>query len=611
VTIKRAVTAGIMVILLGVLWVAGSATAHPPTDSAPGSGDVRVTGVTAPLLQYQGRLTDPDTGEPVTDGSHTMTFRLYDVASGGDPLWTELKDVPVEAGVFSTVLGDTTALDQGLFDGRELWLGVKIGADAEATPRQRILPVAYALSLVPGAVISTTSDSASLELINARTGATLVVTNTVQDGIWASGGSGNWAAGVVGYTYSGSHGMGVQGWSKADSGESYGVWGWTASPEGAGVKGIGQGGSHGVYGETAYDAEWYEANGVMGYSVYTNTAGVYGESEHGNGVFGKANADERSGVVGWNLGAASGVYGVSEQGHGVSGETHNVAGGYEWAGVYGRSTYSETFGVLGESDYGIPVEGRTREVNNTLPAVSGWNDGGGPGVRGYSQNSVGVEGYSSSANGIYGETFAGGFYEFAGVMGYSTYSRTFGVWGGSRDGIGVEGHIDDPENVNPAVVGFNTGAGIGVEGYSENNAAVYGNGATYGGHFVSSGGKALRADGDVDLNGNLDVSGEVRGGDGTTLPIAYAFIDAGGEPTSGSRNVSSFWNNKEHWYEISISEHSYFYSDYVTLVTVSATCSPAPCAAQTASVDGKLLISIYNGSGSPVQASFQFVTYKP
>jgi hypothetical protein len=112
-----------------------------------------VAGVTATLLQYQGRLADPASGAPVPDGSYTMVLRLYANASGGSPLWTEAKDVPVQGGLFSTVLGDTTPLSQELFDGRALWLGVKVGADPEAAPRQQILPVAYALSLVPGAVI--------------------------------------------------------------------------------------------------------------------------------------------------------------------------------------------------------------------------------------------------------------------------------------------------------------------------------------------------------------------------------------------------------------------------------------------------------------------------
>jgi hypothetical protein len=712
--IKKTVASGVMVILLGVLWVAGSAIAHPPEDSHPGSGEVRLAGVTAPLLHYQGLLTDPGTGEPV-DGSHTMTFRLYDSESGPTALWMETEDVSVENGVFSTVLGDVEPLDQGLFDGRELWLGVKVGADAEATPRQRILPVAYALSLVPGAVMSTTGDHTALALSNTGSGdalqvegatvldgnvsltghsddAALVVTNTLQDGIWATGGDGWWDAGVVGHTSSISHGMGVQGHSYADSGESYGVWGLSGSPEGAGVKGIGQNGSHGVYGETGYDAEWYEANGVMGYSIYTDTAGVYGESEYGNGVFGKANSDHRAAVVGWNEGAASGVFGTSDHGHGVSGETWSDADPWAYAGVYGFGHLTGTFGVLGESEYGRGVEGRTWELDNPEPAVHGYSTGGGPGVVGYSQNNHGVQGQSDAAHGVYGQTdydavwyeangvmgysiytyTAGvygesvygngvigiasspwksgvvgfgtygpgvsghsqaddgvegrsdsdhgvygetssnrGGYEWAGVYGRSTYSETFGVLGESDYGIGVEGKINEPDNTNPAVIGYNSGGGEGVIGYSENSAGVYGDGATYGGHFVSAGGTALRADGDVRVYGDLAATGRVSGGDGTALPIAYGFVSEDGSLVSGSRNVESSWDDKTGAYAIYISDYEYLFWEYCTIVTLAFPCFPAPCAAQVAGDEGLLMVYIFDATGQEVQANFQFVTYSP
>jgi len=167
--------AGVAVVaLLGVLLIGGSAGALAPAGPSGPAGPGE-TSVVPPLLQYQGRLTDPGTGEPVDDGAYTMTFRLYDVDSGGTPLWTETKDVMVEGGVFSTALGDTAALDPGLFNGQSLWLGTKVGADAEATPRQLILPAPYAVSLVPGAVVSTTSSSAVLTLINNGAGDGLVV----------------------------------------------------------------------------------------------------------------------------------------------------------------------------------------------------------------------------------------------------------------------------------------------------------------------------------------------------------------------------------------------------------------------------------------------------
>jgi len=204
------------------------------------------------------------------------------------------------------------------------------------------------------------------------------------------------------------------------------------------------------------------------------------------------------------------------------------------------------------------------------------------------------------------------------VHGFSTYTYTFGVLGGSRYGIGVEGRIDEPENAWPAVVGYNSGGGDGIHGISSSGTGVYGEGVRYGGHFVSTGDdKALRADGDAEVSGqlavggDLDVVGTVTGGDRTSLPIAYGFVNADGSLASGSPNLSTSWNSQQAWYEISISGYSYSYNAYCTVVTPAFGCSPAPCGAHTSSVGGKLLVQVYDGNGSPVQASFQFVTYKP
>jgi hypothetical protein len=160
----------VTVLLFIALSIAPSAGMQP---LGAGPFDQDVTGVaasTSPLLQYQGRLTDPSTGQAVADGSYSMTFRLYTVDSGGTALWTETKDVAVQSGLFNTALGDTTALSQALFNGQQLWLGIKVGADDEATPRQRILPAAYALGLVPGAAMQADSTSAALQVTNLGTG---------------------------------------------------------------------------------------------------------------------------------------------------------------------------------------------------------------------------------------------------------------------------------------------------------------------------------------------------------------------------------------------------------------------------------------------------------
>lgn len=113
-------------------------------------------GAVTPLLQYQGRLTNPTTGENVADGSYSMTFNLYNVDTGGTAWWSESESVTVHNGLFSTVLGDTVALDHALFNGQALWLGITVGGE-DLGPRQQVLPVAYALSLVPGAIVAANS----------------------------------------------------------------------------------------------------------------------------------------------------------------------------------------------------------------------------------------------------------------------------------------------------------------------------------------------------------------------------------------------------------------------------------------------------------------------
>lgn len=99
---------------------------------------------TTHVLSYQGRLADPTTGAPKADGSYSMTFRIYDAAAAGTILWTEIKDISVSKGLFSTLLGDTTPLPSTVFDGNDRWLGVKVGGDTETTPRMRLAFAPYA-----------------------------------------------------------------------------------------------------------------------------------------------------------------------------------------------------------------------------------------------------------------------------------------------------------------------------------------------------------------------------------------------------------------------------------------------------------------------------------
>ena len=93
-------------------------------------------------LSYQGMLTDAQ-GNPVADGTIELTCRLYQDASGGNPLWQETQQVAVIGGVFSTILASSAVLNLS-FD-KPYWLGLSVNGDSELEPRTALTASAYSL----------------------------------------------------------------------------------------------------------------------------------------------------------------------------------------------------------------------------------------------------------------------------------------------------------------------------------------------------------------------------------------------------------------------------------------------------------------------------------
>ena len=299
-----------------------------------------------PMLQYQGRLTNPSTGQPVTDGTYAMTFNLY-TDSAGSVVWTETKNVSVANGQFSALIGDVTSLPQSLLNGQELWLGIKVGADAEMTPRQIILPVAYAMSLRPGAIISGSLYNAPI----------LQLTNTD-----SSAGGGN-AISAVNYSsnvwrpaiYGENRGASAGIYGRADGWHA--VVGWNQSNNYAGVWGYNAGNGYGVRGESTL--------GSGGYFTSTGSYGVRGETA--------STAAGQAGIVGaagWSattFNRVAGVLGQTVNGYGVAGASTN------YYAVVGLSNNSD--GVRGEAlGTGAGVSGGAW---GSGPAISGFNYGTG------------------------------------------------------------------------------------------------------------------------------------------------------------------------------------------------------------------------------------------
>jgi len=100
-----------------------------------------------PQINFQGKLTNTD-GTNVTNGTYSIVFSIYTVSSGGSNVWTETQpSVSVTDGIFQVSLGSVTALPGSVnFASSPLYLGVKVGADLEMTPRIQFTAAPYAFN---------------------------------------------------------------------------------------------------------------------------------------------------------------------------------------------------------------------------------------------------------------------------------------------------------------------------------------------------------------------------------------------------------------------------------------------------------------------------------
>lgn len=93
------------------------------------------------LISYQGVLND-DQGAPISS-TVSMTFNMYDVLTGGSPLWNETQSVQVSNGLFNVQLGTVNPIPSTVFYEDTLYLGIQVASDPEMTPRQRITSGTY------------------------------------------------------------------------------------------------------------------------------------------------------------------------------------------------------------------------------------------------------------------------------------------------------------------------------------------------------------------------------------------------------------------------------------------------------------------------------------
>jgi hypothetical protein len=107
------------------------------------------------MINYQGMLTGADGKTPVPNANYPILFSIYNTSSGGSSLWSHTYNVSVTNGLFNVILGDSGAPINLAFD-TTYWLGIKVGADLELSPRIRLTSVGYAYraSVADSAVVA-------------------------------------------------------------------------------------------------------------------------------------------------------------------------------------------------------------------------------------------------------------------------------------------------------------------------------------------------------------------------------------------------------------------------------------------------------------------------
>jgi hypothetical protein len=224
-------------------------------------GPAGTTTVVPGAIPVQGRLTDAS-GNPL-NGTHTLTFRLYDVDTGGIALCTDTNSVTVENGLFNSWIDYCY---NGVLWGQKVWFSVQMQGDPEMTPRQVIYPVPYALGLVPGVVISASHASPFSVKTTAASGTALEGLASSSTGTnYGVYGASNSPDGYAGYFYNNGSGVGVSSISVGGTAISAGSLGGpvirTSSATGTALALEGTG----RLTSTAKSYVWISGNGVRPY----------------------------------------------------------------------------------------------------------------------------------------------------------------------------------------------------------------------------------------------------------------------------------------------------------------------------------------------------------
>jgi len=373
---------------------------------------------TPQLINYQGILTD-NAGAEIT-GTRNIQFLIYDAATSGSLLWSETQSVDVEDGLFNVLLGSVVTIPYELFEVPDRYLAIKVEADNEMLPRQRLTSVGYAfqsmnthlvnfqhlpendgvvneaedpvswykLRDIPAGFADGTDDVGSggsgITQINGSTGLSITNPTGPTTTLELDMGHGN---GIDADMLDGSH---AASFATSEHGHWGAIWSGASST------------SNGLYMQG--NVPW--AHAIILVQNTSNGPGVWGDnSGNGNGVRGTASGTG-IGVFGACVNSGPGVSGMSEDGngvkgvstnsHGVWGETNSTSGAFAgyFTGTAGIRTVTDAGAYAAHLDNAVRI---TRsgwhgiQIDNSSWAGI-WIDNAGS--DGFSVNSAGRDGFA-------------------------------------------------------------------------------------------------------------------------------------------------------------------------------------------------------------------------
>ncbi len=291
------------------------------------------------IISYQGVLTDT-LGTPKPNGIYTFTFRLYEIPTGGTPIWTEIKDLSLTRGLFYTMLGDQTPFSSSVKFDKQYWLGIKVGTEPELPQRVPLTAVGYSL-------VASRADTATYAL------SSVVDTSRLASSDWGR-------LGVSPTLYEGTTPLSSR-YAPISGSANYIQTQRSSAQNGYIWLSTGNSNTNTIYAETnnnVYSAVYGKHSGGAQTAIYgTSTSsgfGVWGDSKqstaNGIGVYGSS-ADSGIGVYGYTKGVAFGAtvgFNANSSGTGVLG------GGNGW-GLWrllagsGGSFVGSAYGVAGWS----------------------------------------------------------------------------------------------------------------------------------------------------------------------------------------------------------------------------------------------------------------------